>query len=176
MNDRNSKPARGLSRAQLGLLVLFALALVGSLAWRWSRAAKGPSTSVEAPAGASGLRASGSGAAGEPSDAAQEPDAVGKALPLVTEASLIGFVGFALGYAARHVLRTLLIVLALAFVCVQGLVWLGVAEISWASLADGWNRLVLGVQERLPAREALLARVPSAGTLLAGLGLGFKRG
>jgi len=175
MKDRNTQPARRLSRAQLGLIALFALALLGSLAWRWSRASNAPSASVEAPAGASGLRASGSGA-GEARAAEPEPDAVGKALPLVTEASLIGLVGFALGYAARHVLRTLLIVVALAFLAVQAMVWLGVAEISWSSLAERWNAIVLDAQERLPAREALLARVPSVGTLLAGLGLGFKRG
>jgi uncharacterized membrane protein (Fun14 family) len=175
MKDHHTQAARGLSRAQLALIALFALALIGSLALRWTRTSTPTSSGIEAPAGASGLRASGGGA-GEHGDGASEPDALGRALPLVTEASLIGLVGFALGYAARHVLRTLLIVLALAFVCVQGLVWLGVAEISWSSLAERWNALVLDAQERLPAREALLARVPSVGTLLAGLGLGFKRG
>lgn len=99
-----------------------------------------------------------------------------KTLPYVTEGSFFALIGFALGYASRKAVKLLMILVALLFLGLQGLVFAGVAQVDWGMLVERVNTLVLNVREGTSLTEWLADRVPSAGGLVAGYLLGFRRG
>lgn len=162
-----AQPGKGLSALQKALLVLLAVALAGSIALR---AALGSSASSGTPAGSQGFSAAQAGAP------AAEPSPIESALPYVTEASLFGLIGFALGYSTRKLFKLSLILLALAFVGAQALVHLGWVEIDWSGLVGKLNAWVLNLKQSSSVTTFLTDRIPSAGALLAGWVVGFRRG
>ena len=167
MAEPTSTEARkGLSTLQKALLVLLAVLLAGSIALR---AALGSSQPSSAPAGGQGFSA-------QSGTVAAEPSPLESSLPYVTEASLFGLIGFALGYSTRKLFKLSLILIALAFVGAQALVHLGWVEIDWGGLAGKLNGWVLNLKESSSVTSFLTDRIPSAGALLAGWVVGFRRG
>lgn len=163
------EPRAGLAGWQKTVLLLLVFALAGSIALR---AARGPSAGGEpsSPGNARSLVA----APGE--QAAEDAPALERALPWITEGSLFALIGFALGYATRKVFKLALLVIAVAFLAVQALVHFGVLEVGWGGVVDALNRVVLNLKADESVTGFLTRRVPSAGALLAGVVIGFRRG
>jgi uncharacterized membrane protein (Fun14 family) len=169
MAEKTAAPeSRGLTPLQKGILVVLALALAGSIALRM--AVGSPQSPDGSPGTAHGLTAA---QAGEP---AAEPSPIETALPYVTEASLFGLIGFALGYSTRKLFKLTLLLIAVAFVGVQALVHLGWVEIDWSGVAGKLNAWVLNLKESESVTGFLTDRIPSAGALIAGWVVGFRRG
>jgi uncharacterized membrane protein (Fun14 family) len=74
------------------------------------------------------------------------------------------------------VFKVALLLIAVAFLAVQGLVHFGVLEVGWGGLVDALDRAVLNLQADESVTGFLTRRVPSAGALLAGVVVGFRRG
>lgn len=159
----------GLTVLQKVVLALFSTVLVGSVALRALGGTAAPAGDGT-PAAAQGLVAGG----GEPQ--AAEPDALERLLPYLTEAGLFGLIGFALGYTSRKLFKLALILIALAFVAVQGMVHLGWFQVDWGGLLEQLNIWLFNLKESATVSEFLTDRVPSAGALLVGWLVGFKRG
>ena len=170
MAEKTPAPERrGLTGLQKGILVLLAVALAGSIALRAAFGSR-QDGSGGSSSGAQGFSAASAG------ESAPEPTPLESALPYVTEASLFGLIGFALGYSTRKLFKLTLIVIALAFVGAQALVHLGWVEIDWSGLAGKLNGWVLNLKESKSVTAFLTDRIPSAGALLAGWVVGFRRG
>ena len=167
-DSRDRTEERRLGGLQLGLLALFALLFVGSLVLRWRSAPDHAPGAL--PAGASALTAP------DPAATAEETPPLERALPYVTESSLFGLIGFALGYAGRKFLKLLLIGLALFFVGLQALVWLDAVTVDWSALLAHVNDGLLSLSDGEPLTSFLARRVPSAGGLVLGCWAGFARG
>lgn len=167
--DARGQPAeKRLSGLQLGLVALFALLFVGSLVLRGRSSSPGGAAGL--PAGASGLTAT------DPEATPEEAPPLERALPYVTESSLFGLIGCALGYASRKFLKLALIGLALFFVGLQTLVWLDAVTIDWSALVARVNAGLLELRDGEPLTSFLTRRVPAAGGLLLGYWVGFARG
>jgi len=150
---------------QLALVVLLTVTLLGSMGWRYQHQKRGKSAQ---PPGASLVDDGGTGKA--------EPTPLERTLPYVTEGSLFGLIGFALGYASRKFVKLGLIVLALFFVGLQALVWTGSVSIDWNGLLGKLNALVFNLQENESMTAFLTRRIPSGGGMLLGYLVGFQRG
>lgn len=141
-------------------------------------AATGDTASGTSPGGSSFLP----GIGGQPpqppkeSEPEKEPGAVESAMPLVSEASFFGMIGFALGYFARKVVKLGLILLAIFFIGIQGLSYSGVISVDWARALELFNDFVLNLKENQTVGEVLKDRIPTAGALVAGYWLGFRKG
>ncbi len=101
---------------------------------------------------------------------------IAKSLPFVTEASFFGLIGFALGYFSRKVVKLMLILLAILFIALQVLSYIDVVTIDWQKLIDVVNGLILNLKENYSISAVLKDRVPTAGALVAGYFLGFRKG
>ncbi|MBK7876087.1 MAG: hypothetical protein IPJ77_10085 [Planctomycetes bacterium] len=97
-------------------------------------------------------------------------------LPYLTEATLFGLIGFALGYASRKLFKVALILIAVAFVVVQLLVWKGWLTVDWLGVRTVLNDWIFNLKENETITRFLTNRVPSAGALLFGWFVGFRRG
>jgi uncharacterized membrane protein (Fun14 family) len=106
----------------------------------------------------------------------EEEDGLQKALPVVSEASFFGFLGFALGYASRKVLKIGLIVVGFFFIFVQGMAYLGIIQVDWQRALDLVNDAVLNIKGNQTVGEFVKNRIPAAGALVAGYFLGFRKG
>jgi len=167
-DPRETAPKR-LGAVQLALVALFALLFAGSLALRMrAEPERGP---AGLPAGASGLVQGGAEATPAP-----EATPLERSLPYVTESSLFGLIGFALGYATRKFVKLALIVLALFFLGLQGLSWMGAVTIDWSVIVAKLNGWIFDLQEGESMTTFLTRRIPSAGGLLLGVWAGFARG
>jgi uncharacterized membrane protein (Fun14 family) len=164
-----SKPKPGLSGVQKLVLIGLVLVLVGSAVSRAARDIDQPAVEP-APAGATGLVEDGG------LGAAAEPEGLERFLPYLTEASFFGLIGFALGYASRKLVKAALIVIALAFVGLQVLVWTDTVTIDWGGLVGKVNGWLMNLRQNEPVTAFLTKRVPSAATLLVAYLIGFKRG
>jgi uncharacterized membrane protein (Fun14 family) len=164
----------GMTGGQKLVLVALLLLLVGSVVGRFFLG--GGESAVTPGAGPGELGSSFTAGGGAAAAAQAEPTPAEKALPYVTEGSLFALLGFALGYATRKIVKVGLILLALLFVGVQVLAYTGVIQIDWPHAVEAANRLVLNWKENVPAAEVVTRHVPSAGALVAGYLLGFRRG
>ena len=170
--------------------ILFALLFlfVGSLAARAAMGLGGRSAAPAEPArtslAPSELDASGKsflpgleealGGLGEPEP---EPRSIESLIPIFTEASFFGLIGFALGYASRKVIKLGLIFLAIFFVGIQGLVHAEIIqEVDWPRAIDHVNDFVLNLKENNTFTAWLTDRVPTAGSLIGGYLFGLRRG
>ncbi len=162
---------RGLTGFQKSLLALFVLVLAGSVALRFHFRSGENRTPGQTPEGATGLvDAPAAGESGEPASGIE------RALPYVTESSLFGLIGFALGYASRKFVKVGLILLALFFVGLQALVWAGAVEVDWGGLVGKLNMLVFNLKHNESVTQFLTRRIPTGGGLLLGYVIGFQRG
>ena len=101
---------------------------------------------------------------------------IAKSLPFVTEASFFGLIGFALGYFSRKVVKLMLIVMAILFIAMQVLSYIDVVQINWQKLIDVINGMILNLKENDSISAVLKDRIPTAGALVAGYFLGFRKG
>ncbi len=97
-------------------------------------------------------------------------------LPVVTEASLFGLIGFALGYSTRKVFKLALILIAVAFVAIQILVARGTIQMDWGALVQATQAWILNLKPDVPITEFLKTRIPTALAFIACWLLGFRRG
>lgn len=162
-------PKRSFGTRHRLALLLVVVVLVGSVALR---AFAGEKAQPADPAAMGAASLTAGGAAAEP----ETSDKLFAALPYLTEGSFFALIGFALGYASKKVVKVGLIVVALVFVALQGLVWADVAQVDWGAAVEKLNALIFNVREDTSVGEWLRARVPSLGGLLAGYVLGFRRG
>ncbi len=150
------------------VLVVLAAGSAGARAMLSEGGGSGP------PTGASGLvsgLSESASAAGTPSG-----DALAEALPYLTEGSFFALIGFGVGYLGRKVLKLLLIFAAILFLAVQGLAYLEIATVDWSKALDVVNGVILNVQEGETWQEVLKHKLPSAGALMVGFALGFRKG
>ena len=112
----------------------------------------------------------------ETGETQEDSGAIESVLPVLTEASFFAMIGFALGYASRKVVKLGLIVLAGFFVMLQLLTYGGVTTIDWGRFVDILNDWVLNLKENQTITDVLTDRVPTAGSLVAGYFLGFRKG
>lgn len=163
-----------LRAGMLAVIVISLLTSVGLRAYGTARertAAPDLVARPQAPADAQGLVDGGARAEEE-----AEPSPLARWLPYVTEGSFFGLIGFALGYASRKLVKVGLVLLALFFVVLQALVWTGTVSVDWGGLVGKLNAWVFNLTESETASEFLRRRVPSAGGMLAGYLIGFRRG
>ena len=113
---------------------------------------------------------------GEEPGVAKAERSASNAMPIISEATFFGVIGFALGYASRKAVKVGLVLLALLFVAVQVLSYMGVIAIHWGRGLELLNEFVLNINESETAMEILKHRIPSAATLVAGYLIGFRRG
>lgn len=165
-------PKRSFGTRHRLALLLVVVVLVGSVVLRAFAGDKAQPADPSDPAAMGAASLTAGGAAAEP----ETSDKLFAALPYLTEGSFFALIGFALGYASKKVVKVGLIVLALVFVALQGLVWADVAQVDWGAAVEKLNALIFNVREDTSVGEWLRARVPSLGGLLAGYVLGFRRG
>lgn len=108
--------------------------------------------------------------------AKKEAEGFEKALPVVSEASFFAFIGFALGYATRKVVKLAMIFVAILFMTLQGLSYLEVVQIDWGRALELVNGFILNLKENQSVGEILKDRIPTAGALMGGYFLGFRKG
>jgi uncharacterized membrane protein (Fun14 family) len=183
MKQPAKTPRRSMSPLEKAGLVAIALVLVLSVAARAFGSSPGGQGDPSAPAGVEGSKVGPQGflpgqpGAGTPGTGeAAEPEGLAKALPYLTEGSFFALIGFALGYASRKFVKIGLIFLAIFFVGLQVLAYGEVVEIDWGRGIELVNRLVLNIQEGEPIQKILLDKLPTAGGLVAGYLLGFRKG
>ncbi len=169
----NSAPVvtkAGLGVLQKAFLGLAAVALVGSVGYRvWSASRHGDAADIGSMHAASFV-------GGADSPHVSSGDGLERYLPYLTEASLFGIIGFALGYASRKVFKLALLVIAVLFIGVQLLVSTGHVSIDWLGVNSKINEWIFNIKQNESITSFLTNRVPSAGSLLVGYVLGFKRG
>jgi uncharacterized membrane protein (Fun14 family) len=96
--------------------------------------------------------------------------------PVITEAGLFAFLGFAIGYTARKAVKIGMVLVAVFFAALQGLSYAGVISIDWSRGLELLNQLVMNTSVGQSIGEVLQHHVPSAGALAGGYLLGFRRG
>ena len=101
---------------------------------------------------------------------------IAKSLPFFTEASFFALIGFSLGYFSRKVVKLMMIFVAVLFIALQVLGYMEVVAIDWQRLIDICNRLILNLKENDSISAVLKDRIPTAGALVGGYALGFKKG
>ena len=112
----------------------------------------------------------------DPESAPQpEPSPIEKSLPYVTEGSLFGLIGFALGYATRKVFRLALFAIALAFIAIQALSHFNVMTIEWGPVVNWINQSIFNLTHDETVIGFVTKRVPSLAAMGACYFLGFKR-
>jgi uncharacterized membrane protein (Fun14 family) len=169
MTDRTADARPRLTGLQVALLAVLLLALLGSVGYRaYARTDQKGATAT--PAGAQGFVRDGA------AQSAPAATPLERSLPYVTEGSFFGLIGFALGYASRKFVKLALILLALAFVGLQALVWTGSVSVDWSGLVGKLNGLLFNLGDNETFTQFLTRRVPAAGGLLAGYAIGFHRG
>ena len=168
-NTAQDQVEPGLSGLQLGLLALLVLASLGSVGLRVYKTSEEKGATTGVPAASHGLTQDGA----KPAPGAPTP--LERSLPYVTEASLFGLIGFALGFATRKFVKVGLVLLALFFVGLQALVWTGTASVDWGGLIGRLNDWIFNLKENESMAQFLTRRIPSGGAMLAGYLLGFQR-
>lgn len=164
--------------------VLIAVVAVGSIGMRamggeHAREGSGAHTSgsLGAPAGGSSLVDTTTAPGEHERDASGDGgDPWSNGLPVVTEASFFAMIGFALGYLAKKVVKLALIFLALIFVLLQTLSYVGVVTIDWSRAIELFNDFVLNLRENRSLGDVLRDRLPGAGGLVGGYLVGFRKG
>jgi uncharacterized membrane protein (Fun14 family) len=106
----------------------------------------------------------------------RETGALETLLPYVTEASLFGLIGFALGYTSRKVFKLALLLIALVFVTVHVLAAMEKIEVDWSRIVhavDGW---ILNLNFGATMPEFLKHRIPTLVAFGVGYLFGLKKG
>jgi len=178
MGDSNSGAKKGgLSRFQTIALIALVVLLIASVAacatFLSTHEAKEPSGANPALQPNSYLA---TGVRTDEPATEHEPGAIEKSLPYVTEGSLFGLIGFALGYATRKIFKLALFALALVFIAIQALTYFNVMTVEWGPVVTWLNKSLFNLAHDESVTAFFTKRVPSIGAMGAGYFLGFKRG
>lgn len=160
----------GMAFFQKVVLAAVGVTLVASVAARMLLHRPSHPASNPMPEGARGF------AADTASKSPEQADWLASVLPVVTEASLFGLIGFALGYTTRKAFKLLLILIAVAFVVVQVLVARGELHVDWGGAVRAIQAWVLNLRADVPITEFLKTRVPTVIAFVTCWFLGFRRG
>ncbi|MBL8898126.1 MAG: hypothetical protein JNM84_10890 [Planctomycetes bacterium] len=179
-----TKPERKpIGRFRWMLLGLVALITLGAVAVRYFAVEEGRPMGEEAKVARTTAleRAGGTGFLPGTTTPAPppEPTAREKAeeiAPVITEAGLFAFLGFAIGYTARKAVKIGMVLIAIFFVALQGLASAGIVSVDWSKGLEFLNQLVMNTSGGKGFGEVLQHHVPSAGALAGGYLLGFRRG
>lgn len=133
---------------------------------------------VDAPAGATNpMSASARAFATNVGVSAPEAKSfVETALPFVTEASLFGLIGFALGFTSRKVFKILLVLIALGFVAIQVLVSTGKLQVDWSAVIHAIDHWILNVDVDVSVPTFLKQRLPTLAAFVIGYVFGLRKG
>lgn len=167
-------------RALLGVVI--AVVAVGSAGMRWAQGDDAPKEPTAATSGTVRMPAGGSGFdVGGPTrpenrerDAGDDP--LDDALPIVTEASFFGMLGFALGYFAKKVVKLALLFTGMLAFLLMGLQYFDIITIDWSRAHQLFNDVVLNIKENQSISDFMKDRLPGAGGLVGGYVIGFRKG
>ncbi len=99
--------------------------------------------------------------------------------PLASAATQLGFgtiEGFAVGYAAKKIVKLLLIFLGLFFVALQYLSFQGFITINYQKFQQAFEALAGRAMDAPPIPAFITAGIPFYGSFALGFALGFKKG
>ncbi|MBI2126656.1 MAG: FUN14 domain-containing protein [Thaumarchaeota archaeon] len=99
--------------------------------------------------------------------------------PIASAATQLGFgtvVGFAVGYAAKKIVKLLLIFLGLFFVALQYLSFQGFITINYQKFQQIFEALAGRAMDAPPTPAFITAGIPFYGSFALGFALGFKKG
>ncbi|NRA57476.1 MAG: hypothetical protein HRU13_05090 [Phycisphaerales bacterium] len=86
------------------------------------------------------------------------------------------FVGFSMAYALKAFAKITIVSAGIFFLLLFGLQYAGLVEVKWAAMADQYDTLQEWLKAQLGGFQAFVTGyLPSAGSALAGLALGFMR-
>lgn len=161
--------------------LIFVSSIICRVAWGSSNTERSQAVASSAqsqlPEGAMGFVEGGAPRVdGEVLPGEEETGALEDLLPIFTEASFFAMIGFALGYASRKVVKIGMILLAVFFALLQVLTYAEVTTIDWGRLVEILNDWILNLKENQSITDVLTDRVPTAGSLIAGYVLGFRKG
>lgn len=114
--------------------------------------------------------------AGERAEEEEEPGALEKILPFITEAGSAMLLGYMLALATRSVLKMAIFALVLAFVGLQFLAYKGILTVDLGEFAAWIGKNVFNVSEGADTGKVFEEKVPTAGAGLLGYLLGLKKG
>jgi uncharacterized membrane protein (Fun14 family) len=106
----------------------------------------------------------------------EEPSALEKAVPYVTEAGSAMLLGFMLALATRFALKLAIIGLVLGFVALQYLAYKGILTVDWSAFASWVGENVLNATKDADAGLVAQEKIPTAGAGVLGYLLGLKKG
>lgn len=179
--DGTQQPAK-ISRFRWVLLGLVGAATLAAVGVRYFANEEGRPTGeaieqvrTEMPEGVGGSGFLPSGAP-VPSEDPTPREKAEEIAPVVTEAGLFAFLGFAIGYTARKAVKIGMILIAIFFAALQSLAYAGVVSVDWSRGLEMINQLVMNVSGGDSIGAVLKSHVPSAGALAGGYLLGFRRG
>ena len=105
----------------------------------------------------------------------RETRALETILPYLTEASLFGLIGFALGYTSKKAFKLLLMLIALGFVTIHVLVYMGKMQVDWnqvIKLIDDW---ILNMDFKSTVPVFLKHRLPTLALFVIGYLFGLRK-
>lgn len=105
-----------------------------------------------------------------------EANTLARVLPFVTEASLFGLIGFALGYTTRKALKLALIAIALGFVALHVLVSMGKIDVDWSGIVQAIDRWILNMNFNASVPEFLKKRLPTMAVFAVSYFIGLRKG
>ncbi|MBL8856989.1 MAG: FUN14 domain-containing protein [Planctomycetes bacterium] len=106
----------------------------------------------------------------------RETGALATILPYLTEASLFGVIGFALGYTSKRAFKLLLILIALSFVTIQVLVSMGKMTVDWNQMITVIDNWILNMDFKSTVPVFLKQRLPTLAVFALGYVFGLRRG
>lgn len=114
--------------------------------------------------------------AGQPAQEQEEPGALEKILPYITEAGSAMLLGYMLALATRSVLKMAIFALVLAFVGLQFLAYKGILTVDLGEFAAWIGHNVFNVSADADAGQLAQEKIPTAGAGMLGYLLGLKKG
>lgn len=111
------------------------------------------------------------------SESVGEASAEGKWAPVFLRFGFSFFIGYALGFAVRSVLKLTLLFAGLFAMLLFGFGEMGFVEVHWDAMGGAFDGLVEKVKSEAGSVKGLITgRLPSGGLALLGLYAGFRRG
>lgn len=183
-SEKKKSPPSGRFGKQQRICMLIALGVmaIGAALWllgpAWARGDSGKTGGAASRGGSGGsslvqgLAPGGETSGAEPAD----PGILGEMSPAIFQLGFSFVVAFAIAYAARTFLRITLIAAGGFLLILFGLEYVDIVTVNWHTMEEHYNSLVASVRESFSGfKEFVTGRLPSAGSALAGLLVGFRR-
>lgn len=169
MSDTTVASAGGWSLAKL-FFIGITLSLVASVGLRMALARPDSPTANPVPSSARSL------VGDVASEAPVAKSTLQSVLPYVTEASLFGLLGFAVGYTSRKLLRWLVILVGLGFIVLLVLAAKGKADVNVSEVVKTVDHWILNVHWNVSVPEFFKHRVPTLIVFGIGWLVGMRKG